>query len=128
MAEREAVRFIGELPPNARFSYCAINPSGVYGPVLHRRHLQTSATIVHDLMTGKFPMNPEFAFPLCDVRDVALAHVLAMEAPNVTGRLIVSCGKCVRARTPWRNAGVLHARSAAQQARARTVRWAPRRR
>jgi len=43
-------------------------------------------------MKGTVPMLPKIAFPIVDVRDVALAHVVAMENPDETaGKRIILC-------------------------------------
>ena len=69
-----------------------INPPLVFGPVIH--HLSSLSTLntsnqrVRDLMTGtqKNGINPTGVFLWVDVRDVSLAHVLAMEKPKAAGK------------------------------------------
>jgi len=50
----------------------------------------TSNAIVIDICKGKFPMKMNLAWGVVDVRDVALAHLLAMENKNAKGRHIVA--------------------------------------
>ena len=65
--------------------YPAPSPGAIYGPPLAAHHVDGSVTIVHDLMMGKFPMIPKLDFAGVDVRDVAAAHIKAMEAEGVQG-------------------------------------------
>lgn len=58
----------------------------IYGPPLALHHVEGSVTIVNDLMMGKFPMIPKLDFAGVDVRDVAAAHIKAMETKGVEGR------------------------------------------
>ncbi|MEM9738942.1 MAG: aldehyde reductase [Pseudomonadota bacterium] len=55
-----------------------INPSAVLGPVMGA-DFSASLQIVTQLMQGKLPAVPHVGFQIVDVRDVAEAHVLAME-------------------------------------------------
>ena len=42
------------------------------------------------MMDGSLPLIPDLYFPLVDVRDVALAHVVAAEREEAKGRFIVT--------------------------------------
>ncbi len=55
-----------------------INPSAVLGPVMGS-DFSASLQIVTQLMQGKLPALPRVGFQIVDVRDVAEAHVLALE-------------------------------------------------
>ena len=66
----------------------AINPTMVMGPVLTKVHCRTSPSLVRDLMRGKFPAAPDLNFGLVDVRDVAEAHLVAMDHPEPAERYI----------------------------------------
>jgi dihydroflavonol-4-reductase len=48
--------------------------------------------MVHDLLSGRSPALPNMCFSIVDVRDVARAHVLALEDPELEGRFIVYQG------------------------------------
>ena len=61
-----------------------INPSFVQGPPLGRTTC-TSVRIIDRLLRGSDPMLPNLGFGTCDVRDVALAHVRAMETAAAFG-------------------------------------------
>jgi len=66
----------------------AINPTMVMGPVLTKVHCRTSPSLIRDLMRGKFPAAPDLTFGLVDVRDVAAAHLAAMDHPSPAERYI----------------------------------------
>ncbi|MEM1149421.1 MAG: aldehyde reductase [Pseudomonadota bacterium] len=61
-----------------------INPSAVLGPVMGS-DFSASLQIVTQLMQGKLPAVPRVGFQIVDVRDVAEAHVLALEHENSSG-------------------------------------------
>lgn len=81
LAERAAVDFRDALPAHAQFELTAINPTYVLGPVEARVHLRTSPSLIRQVLAGKLPAIPNLFFNLVDVRDVADAHVRAMEHP-----------------------------------------------
>jgi dihydroflavonol-4-reductase len=85
LAEREAWRFAREEEPS--FDVVVINPFLVIGPSLTPGINQSNQLFV-DLLTGKFPGILSMAWGLVDVRDVARAHRLAIEAPSAEGRHI----------------------------------------
>ncbi len=60
--------------------FCSINPVAVFGPV-HDDELSTSVQVVKMMLDGRFPAIPDMGMSVTDVRDVARAHVLAIEAP-----------------------------------------------
>ncbi|XP_010458236.1 PREDICTED: cinnamoyl-CoA reductase 1-like isoform X3 [Camelina sativa] len=64
-----------------------INPGLVIGPVLHSS-LNFSVAVIAELMKGKNPLNTSH-HRFVDVRDVALAHVKALETPSANGRYII---------------------------------------
>ncbi len=65
----------------------AINPSGIYGPLLDEDP-GTSALLVKRLLDGSMPAAPRFNFAVVDVRDVAAAHVAALTAPSAGGHRV----------------------------------------
>lgn len=89
-AEKAAWKFVEEEKPN--FTVATINPPLVFGPIVHYLNsldsLNTSNQRVRDLITGKFkdevPETGTFAW--VDVRDVAFAHVKAMETAEAGGK------------------------------------------
>ncbi|XP_071482847.1 uncharacterized protein, partial [Diadema antillarum] len=74
----------------SRFELATINPSVVLGPVLCGTP-GASVQIIQTLMERATPVVPKLNFPVCDVRDVARAHVIAMTLPEAVGnRHIIS--------------------------------------
>lgn len=66
-----------------------INPTLVIGPLL-TTHLNTSHEMVLDHLTGTKSVIANGAVGLVDVRDVALAHVLAFEKDDAHGRYLLA--------------------------------------
>jgi len=66
-----------------------INPSGVIGPSIVSRVNQSHQAII-GATTGEYPGIIDIAFALVDVRDVARAHIRAMEHPDASGRYLTS--------------------------------------
>ena len=62
----------------------AINPVGVFGPVLGPDY-STSILMVQRLMDGAVPGCPRLYFGMVDVRDVADLHIRAMTNPAAKG-------------------------------------------
>jgi dihydroflavonol-4-reductase len=85
MAEREAWAFVArEKPP---FDLVAINPFAVVGPS-HTSTVNPSAGIVRSALTGGFPVIFDLSWGVVDVRDVADAHIAAIETPAASGRYL----------------------------------------
>ncbi len=85
LAEKAAWRFVEEEKPG--FDLVVLNPFAVIGPSLVPPLNQSNAIFV-ELLTGKVPAIIELAFGFVDVRDVAAAHVAAMETPGASGRYV----------------------------------------
>lgn len=86
MAERMAWKRAEE----SDYRVVTINPGLVLGPVFTKAHIRSSPNVLHDLLSGKFPLAPRFRFSVVDVRDVAKAHVEALLRPDAEGRHIIS--------------------------------------
>lgn len=71
------------------FDLVVINPTGVIGPSVVDRVNQTHEFMV-GITNGSSPAIIDIGFPVVDVRDVARAHIRAMENPSATGRYLVS--------------------------------------
>ena len=69
----------------------SLNPSMILGPELGPR-VNTSNAFIAGLFTDKYAGVLAIACVVVDVRDVALAHVRAMEAPDAAGRYILAAG------------------------------------
>ncbi|KAJ4915022.1 NAD(P)-binding Rossmann-fold superfamily protein [Raphanus sativus] len=65
-----------------------VNPEFIIGPLLQPT-LNFSVEIIVDMVKGKNPFNCRY-YRFVDVRDVALAHVKALETPSANGRYIIS--------------------------------------
>lgn len=89
-AERAAWTFCEEEKPD--FSVAVINPVMVFGPIIHSINsldaINTSNTIIRNLIQGRITdtLPPSGTFIWVDVRDVAFAHVRAMEVPEAGGK------------------------------------------
>eukprot|EP00002_Diphylleia_rotans_P013178 TRINITY_DN2569_c0_g2_i1.p1 TRINITY_DN2569_c0_g2~~TRINITY_DN2569_c0_g2_i1.p1 ORF type:complete len:337 (-),score=78.63 TRINITY_DN2569_c0_g2_i1:146-1156(-) len=90
LAEREAWKYA----QGKHFKLVTINPSFVLGPTLSGRNDSTSVSGLVALMSGKFkkgiPVRGRGG--VVDVRDVAVAHRLALTNPIANGRYILSAG------------------------------------
>jgi len=87
-AEKEAWK-IAEA--QNQWKLVVINPAFVMGPMLSPNSDSESLNFMNDILTGKYKMGgPELFFSFVDVRDVALAHRLALENETATGRYIIS--------------------------------------
>ncbi|MCS7477135.1 SDR family oxidoreductase [Umezawaea endophytica] len=91
LAERAAWKFHDELPESRRFELVVVNPSLVIGP-LQRAEVTTSNEAVQRLLDHTLPAVPRISWSLVDVRDVALAHRLAMESPKAPGNRYLCAG------------------------------------
>ena len=97
MAERAAWDFVRSEHPS--FDLVSLNPPLVFGPVAHHvpslDKLNTSNQRVLALVQGAFrdnPLPPTGIFLWVDVRDVALAHVQAIEIPAAGGQRFMLVG------------------------------------
>ncbi len=69
-----------------------MNPSFVVGPLLDDT-ISTSGELIRQFFKGKYPAVPRLCFGIVDVRDVATAHVNAMESESASGkRYLLSAG------------------------------------
>ncbi len=92
LAERAAWDLVDKLPPGQRFELAVINPGFVLGPLLNADQ-GTSGELIRKLMMREMPACPEIGFAPVDVRDVALAHRLAMERPEAPGNRYICAGE-----------------------------------
>lgn len=97
LAERAAHKFIEELPQEEgkkKLELVVINPSYVLGPVL-TDNLSSSLLGIKRLLDKSTPGVPKFNMAICDVRDVALAHVKALEGPEHVGKRYLIHSECM---------------------------------
>lgn len=71
-----------------------MNPTLIVGPMLQSR-MNTSAQVIMDFFDGRRTVIPKGFITLVDVRDVALAHLRALERPQAQGRYLL-IGGCDR--------------------------------
>ena len=90
IAERAARDFMAAQ--NGSMEFCTINPGLVLGPVLGK-DFSPSLAVVQKLLDGELPGLPRIGFPVCDVRDIAAAHVLAMTQPGLNGERFLCTGQ-----------------------------------
>jgi dihydroflavonol-4-reductase len=85
LAERAA----WEIAAARGLQLTTINPGFVVGPPLDG-HYGSSIGLVKRFLSGKDPMLPAIGFSVVDVRDVALAHIRALERPATAGLRILA--------------------------------------
>lgn len=85
LAEKAGWAFVEREKPG--FDLVVINPFMVIGPSLSSA-VNTSPQMFVDLLAGAYPGVMNMAWGFVDVRDVARAHVLAMEIATAAGRYI----------------------------------------
>ena len=87
LAERAAWDLVMRKRPT--FDLVAINPTMVSGPSLGPS-LNTTNRMIRDIINGAFPCIMDINWGFVDVRDVAKAHILAMENETASGRYLCS--------------------------------------
>ncbi|KAH8650475.1 hypothetical protein BGZ61DRAFT_542167 [Ilyonectria robusta] len=97
LAEEAAWKFMEDETPI--FDLVTMNPPLVYGPIAHHLEnpgsLNTSNTRIRDFVQGKVTTNelpPTGTYLFVDVRDLALAHVRAIEVPEAGGKRFFMVG------------------------------------
>ncbi|KAH9366324.1 hypothetical protein HPB48_006224 [Haemaphysalis longicornis] len=85
LAEKAAWEFVDTLPAEKRFELATINPGLVFGPPLHGTY-GTSLEVIKRLLDKSTPLVPRVNVFVCDVRDVAKAHVQALIVPEAAGK------------------------------------------
>ena len=76
-AKAEAERIMRKWAENRDVRLVTIHPSIVFGPILHKRHLEGSMSYVKHFIKGP-PFVLDVHINFVDVRDVAIAHVNAL--------------------------------------------------
>lgn len=96
MAERVAWDFIEQEKP--AFDLLVINPFLVIGPS-HTSAINTSNQTFVDLINGQYPAVMALEWGFVDVRDVADAHIAAMNSITANGRYICASANMTMAQT-----------------------------
>ncbi|MFE7744583.1 SDR family oxidoreductase [Nocardia sp. NPDC057455] len=92
LAERAAWDFVAKLPAAERFELVVVNPGMVLGPLLSAA-TSTSHEPVRRLLAGDVPGTPRVGWAPVDVRDLAVAHRLALETPAAAGNRYICAGE-----------------------------------
>jgi nucleoside-diphosphate-sugar epimerase len=92
-AERAAWEFIDR--DGSGMTLVVINPTAVFGPVLDRTGGASGAVLIKLVLTGRLPGLPPLAFTMVDVRDVAEAHMRALEVPEAAGERFIAASNTV---------------------------------
>lgn len=93
-SEMKAWEFIQNQNQDHILELTTIHPGAVYGPTISNNLNGESMSMMVKLITGKMPFLPKTAIAISDVRDVAKAHILAIEKENANNkRLIVTTDK-----------------------------------
>lgn len=94
LAERAAWDFVATLPPERGLELVVVNPGMVLGPLLSSA-TSTSHEPVRRLLGGEAPGVPRVGWAVVDVRDLAVAHRLALEVPEAAGNRYICAGEHV---------------------------------
>lgn len=91
LAEKSAWEFIKREGGNLELT--TILPVAVMGPIFSKK-ATGSNQLIDMMLSGHLPGFFDLYFPIVDVRDLAEAHILALETPNAAGeRFIISNNK-----------------------------------
>lgn len=91
-AKTQQARLASELTQTYdAWSLVSLHPTMVLGPILRPAHRDASPRLIADLLRGTYPACPRWYFGLIDVRDVAAAHVAALQ-PSASGRYVLCAG------------------------------------
>ena len=89
LAEKAAWEFVKE-ESDKLFSLTTIHPGMVFGPLLNDDIEGASASLINNLITGKFPALPDLYFTVVDVRDVAKLHVQSLKNRGSDNKRIIA--------------------------------------
>ena len=92
-AERAAWAFVEKLEAGKKFELVTVNPTATLGPFISASSGNASAWLLGDILANNLPGLPNVSFPIVDVRDVAAAHLAAMESPEAAGKRYIANNK-----------------------------------
>ena len=75
---------------NAEMRVSTIHPCAILGPPLGKSDAGTSVSTISAMISGSTPGIPPISVPMVDVRDVAEAHVLALEFEGANNKRYVA--------------------------------------
>ena len=87
-----AERAAWDFARSAGLELVTVNPALVLGPVLSAAR-RTSVELIQVLLAREVPAVPRLGFAVTDVRDVAVAHRLAMETAGAAGNRYIVAGE-----------------------------------
>lgn len=88
LAEKEAWKIYEN---QKKWKLIVINPAFVMGPSLTKTSDSESLNFIKEMLSGKYYLGvPDLMFGFVDVRDVAEAHILALESEKAEGRHILA--------------------------------------
>lgn len=93
LAERAAWDYVKATPGAPELA--VVNPALVLGPAVDA-DLSSSHEVLRLMAIGAYPAAPRIGFPVSDVRDVAITHVLAMTSPKAAGERFLSANGFMR--------------------------------
>lgn len=88
LAERAAWDYVAGLPCDRRLELVTLNPGLVLGPLLTDDY-SVSGEVVRKLLRAETPGCPRLGWAAVDVRDVAAAHLAALEQPQAAGQRFI---------------------------------------
>ena len=95
LSEKAAWEIYESAPKETRPRLIVINPGYILGPPLSRIPFH-SGNLIRQLLDGSLKEIPHVSHAITDVRDVAEAHVKALENKDLTGeRYLCHCGECL---------------------------------
>jgi len=94
LAEKAAFDFVEENKPH--FDVATLCPPYVFGPIVHHidklEELGESTKVFYEYVSGKREIEASKFDVYVDVRDLALAHLLAFENPKASGQRYLALG------------------------------------
>lgn len=91
LSERAAWEFVAS--EGRGIELVVLLPVAVMGPLMGSE-ISGSNQLIQRLLTGAIPALPRLSIPIVDVRDVAAAHVAAIDAPEAAGqRILLASGE-----------------------------------
>ena len=94
-AEQAAWDFVKKLDESQQFEFTVVNPSYIQGPLLSASSGEVSQEFCLRLLNGSLPAVPDLSYDFIDVRDVAAAHIAAMENGDANGHRYILSNRIV---------------------------------
>ncbi len=88
IAEKAAWEFFNRECSES-FSMTTIHPGMVFGPLLSNKNHGASASLILNMIRGKYPALPDVYFTVVDVRDVSRLHVDSLKNLNSNNKRII---------------------------------------